>query len=148
MNNEAAKYVYGRDIYLETIRARQRAESILINDPVITRLWLLILFFSSPLSCFYDSTTPIEQPLKSRSNLIQIQDTFCTLLWNYLLHRHGSIDAVRIFSNTVRIYLHIQRISRTINHIVRTQNDLKFMNQSFNQVIRLQNQFCEEKQTK
>jgi len=144
VDNEAAEHVYGSELFLETKQIRKRAASILVNDPVIARLWLLILFFSSPLSCFYDGTS-IEQPVKSKSNLIKIQDSFCNLLWSYLLHRHGPIDAVRIFSNTVRVYLQLQRTSRSINHLVRTRTDLKSMNQSFNQAIRLQNQLFEGK---
>lgn len=144
VDNEAAEHVYGPELFLETKQIRERAGSILVNDPVIARLWLLILFFSSPLSCFYDETS-FEQPIKSKSNLIKIQDSFCNLLWGYLLHRHGPIDAVRIFSNTVRVYLQIQRMSRSISHLVRTRTDLKSMNQSFNQAIRLQNELFEGK---
>lgn len=140
IDNQAAEYVYGREIFLDINQIKQRAESILVNDPVITRLWLLILFFSTPLSCFYDGAPSADPPIKSRLNLIKIQDSFCHLLWSYLLHRHGLIDAVRIFSNTIRVYLQMQRISRTINHFVRTRDDLKIMNQSFNQAILLQNQ--------
>lgn len=108
--------------------------SILINDPAVTRLWLLILFFSTPLNCHYDLSSP-EITKKNRLDLSHLQDSFTVLLWNYLVHRHGTMDAVRIFSNLIRVYMQMQQFSRSINHLARTRSDLLIMNEAFNQAV-------------
>ena len=134
MDDRAAEEVYGRSLFADCQRVKSQAASILINDPAVTRLWLLILFFSSPLSCYYDRSLP-DIPMKNRLDLNQIQDSFTSLLWNYLVYRHGSIDAVRIFSNFIRVYLQMQQFSRSINHLARTRRDLLVMNEAFNQAV-------------
>ena len=129
-DNKAAEYVYGKEIFADSVQMKIKANSILITDPVVTRLWLVILFFSSPLLCYYDRSLP-EISDKNRLALNQIQNSFINLLWNYLSHRHGYFDAVRIFADFIRIYLQMQSISRQINHQKRTRMDLISMNQAF-----------------
>lgn len=108
--------------------------SIIINDPAVTRLWLLILFFSTPLHCHFDLSLPGISK-KNRLDLNHMQDSFTILLWNYLVHRHGMMDAVRIFSNLIRVYLQMQHFSCAVNHEARTRSDLHVMNQAFNQAV-------------
>jgi len=119
---------------------KNRAGSILINDPVVTRLWLLTLFFSTPLRCHYDRSLPeISQILHdNRLYMNRIQNSFTILLWNYLSHRHGYFDTVRIFSNLLHVYLQMQRVSEAINHQLRTRNDLVEMNQALNRAVILE----------
>lgn len=136
-DDRAAEEVYGRSLFADCQRVKNQATSILINDPAVTRLWLLILFFSSPLNCYYDRSLP-EVSKKNLLDLNQIQDSFTSLLWNYLVHRHGSIDAVRIFSNLIRVFLQMQQFSRAINHLARTRRDLLVMNEAFNQAVVLE----------
>jgi hypothetical protein len=116
-------------LYLEYIRTKNQAGSLLITDPVATRLWLLILFFSSSLHCYEDASLP-ELPASKHIALNRIQNSYVLLLWNYLLHRHGHIDCVRIFSNLIRIYLQMQRISQAVNAQLRTRDDLRALNQA------------------
>ena len=112
--------------------------SILINDPAVTRLWLLILFISNPLLCYYDISLP-KISHDSRLHIYRIQDSFVTLLWNYLLYRHGYMGAVRIYSNLICIYLQMQRICRSINHKIRKRSDLQPINQILDQAIITEN---------
>lgn len=58
-----------------------------------------------------------------------------TLLWNYLLHRHDSLNAVRIFSNLNGIYLRMQRISQAVNAQIRTRNDLSSLHEAFDRAV-------------
>ncbi len=132
MDNTAAEHVYGRTLFVESMQVKNRAGSILINDPAVTRLCLLILFFSTPLNCYFDLSLP-NISNENRLYLNRIQDSFTLLLWNYLLHRHGYINAVRIFSNFIRIYLQTQRFSRAVHQEVRTRMDLIPMNQALSQ---------------
>ncbi|CAF2397911.1 unnamed protein product [Rotaria sp. Silwood2] len=138
IDNTAAEYVYGKKLFADCVQMKKKAESILITDPAVTRLWLLVLFFSTPLICYYDRSLP-GLSHKSRLDLNKIQHSFINLLWNYLSHRHGYFDAVRIFSNVICIYLQMQRISQAINHELRTRNDLNEMNQAFNRAIAFEN---------
>ncbi len=67
--------------------------------------------------------------------MMEIQNSYVTLLWNYLLHRHGDIDAIRIFSNLNGIYLRMQRISQAVNTEIRTRNDLSTLHEAFNRAV-------------
>ncbi|CAF3566477.1 unnamed protein product [Rotaria sordida] len=138
IDNTAAEYVYGKELFAASVQIKKKAESILITDPAVTRLWLLILFFSTPLLCYYDHSLP-DLSYEHRLDLNKIQHSFIILLWNYLSHRHGYFDAVRIFSNIICIYLQMQRISRAINHEIRTRNDLVDVNQALNRAIAFEN---------
>ncbi|CAF0827520.1 unnamed protein product [Rotaria sp. Silwood1] len=137
IDNTAAEYVYGEELFADCVQIKKKAASILITDPVVTRLWLIILFFSAPLLCYYDRSLP-DLSNKNRLDLNRIQHLFVDLLWNYLSHRHGYFDAVRIFSNIICIYLQMQRISRAINHELRTRNDLIEMNQALNRATAIE----------
>ena len=113
------------------MRTKQRVGSILITDPVVNRLWLFILFFSSPLYCYYDRSLPEVVP-ERKLGLNQIQNSYVLLLWHYLLHRHGFDDSVRIYANLVRAYLQMQRIAQAANTEIRTRHDLIDLNRAFN----------------
>ncbi|CAF1094896.1 unnamed protein product [Adineta steineri] len=133
-DNLSAKYVCGNDLFSELVNTKHRAEQILITDPVVTRLWLLILFFSTPLHCYYNNSLP-EISLNQRIALVEIQHSYINLLWNYLSHRHGDIEVIRIFSNLTSVYLSMQRISQAINTIIRTRDDLSTLNESFDRAV-------------
>jgi hypothetical protein len=113
---------------------KNKARSLLINDPVVTRLWLLILFFSTPLICYYDRLLP-DISHDNRLDMNKIQNSFTILLWNYLLHRHGYFDAIRIFSNLIHIYLQMQRITEAISYQIRTRSDLVVLTQALNRAV-------------
>ena len=120
------------------INTKNRAEQILITDPVVTRLWLLILFFSTPLHCYYEKNLP-NIPEKRRKPIMEIQNSYLTLLWKYLSYRHGDMEAVRIFSNINGIYLRMQRISQAVNTRIRTQQNLLTLHETFNRAVAVNN---------
>jgi hypothetical protein len=70
---------------------------------------------------------------------MQIQHSYTSLLWNYLSHRHGDIDAIRIFSNLNGIYLRMQRTSQAVNTEIRTRNDLSTLHEAFNRTLIIDN---------
>ncbi len=124
----------GSSLFPEFVETRNRAEQILIADPVVTRLWLLVLFFSTPLNCYLDHSLPVISENR-RIAMMEIQHSYVTLLWNYLSHRHGDMDAIRIISNLNGIYLRMQRISQAVNAEIRTRNDLSILHETFNQAV-------------
>ncbi len=130
----SSEYILGSSLFPEFVDTRNRAEQILIADPVVTRLWLLVLFFSTPLHCYCDHSLP-EVSDHRRIAMMEIQNSYVTLLWNYLSHRHGDIDAIRIFSNLNGIYLRMQRISQAVNTEIRTRNDLSTLHEAFNRAV-------------
>ncbi|CAF1961849.1 unnamed protein product [Rotaria magnacalcarata] len=134
MDNAATEFIFGKILFDDFVQIKKKAKSVLIADPVVTRLWLITLFFSTPLLCLYDRSLP-NISKENRLDINKIQNSFTTLLWNYLSHRHGCFDAIRIFSNLIYIYLQMQRISQAMNHEVQMRNDLVDMNQAFNQAI-------------
>lgn len=93
-----------------------------------------MLFFSAPLYCYFDRSLP-EIDSQRKISLFEAQNSYSTLLWGYLLHRHGLREAVRIFTSLIRIYLRMQRFSQTVNAVVRTRTDLTGLNEKMNQAI-------------
>lgn len=122
------------------MNTKVRAEQILITDPVVTRLWLLILYFSTPLHCYYEPTLP-DVDTSRRHELISIQNSYITLLWKYLCHRHGDLQAIRIFLNLNSVYLRMQRISQAVNAEIRTRNDLAELNAAFNRAVVIESDY-------
>ncbi len=126
--------ICGPELYVQFVRIENLAKKLLINDPTITRLWIIILFFSSSLFCSYDSNITLKIPKKRRS-VNDIQNAYITLLWNYLLHRYGNLSAVQIYSNLIYVYLKIQRVGSDIGIRIRTQNELMTIYQTTNQLL-------------
>jgi hypothetical protein len=128
------KYICGQELYADFIVASHRVGQLMINDPIVARLWLILLFLSAPLDCYYDCSLS-EQSSTSLKTIFSMQNLFATLLWKYLTHRYSQQDAIRIFSNLNRIYLHIQSISHAIHCEIRTRDDLIGLKQAFARAV-------------
>ncbi|CAF1013550.1 unnamed protein product [Adineta ricciae] len=127
LDRTAAQCTYGVSLFEQWVFMKQRLDVIIVNDPVITRLCLIILFFSTPLLCYFDPTLPAIS-IASIVYLNKIQNSFVNLLWNYLLHRQGYLGTIRILNNLIRAYLQSQKFLQTIQHQLQTQRDLDEMN--------------------
>lgn len=88
--------------------------------------------------CYYDQSLP-DISIHRRKTIINIQNSYITLLWNYLFHRHDSLNAIRIFSNLNGIYLRMQQISQAVNAEIRTRNDLLSLHEAFNRAVIIDN---------
>ncbi|CAF0804194.1 unnamed protein product [Adineta ricciae] len=117
------QYLCGSELYKELAYSEQLAEKTWIADPIVTRVWIIVIFFSTPLFCYYDSKSSVSR-LKKTSPLFDRQNAYVTLLWKYLLHRHGDIESVRIYSNLMRVYLNMLRAGLLVNIHVRSHRDL------------------------
>lgn len=103
------KMICGPELYVEFRRVEKMTDEHLITDPVVTRLWIITLFFSTPLH--YHNYDQIVTPLfKKKQQIFKIQNAYGTLLWKYLVYRHQEREAVRIFFNLIRIYLKMQQV--------------------------------------
>lgn len=134
INNLSTEFICGPLLYFEYVNIKNEASSTLITDPVVTRLWLLILFFSTPLYCYFDLSLP-KISIERQKSLNYVQNSYVSLLWNYLLQRHGFSESMRIFVNLIRIYLRMQRLAQAVNIGVRTRTDLTSLNESLNSAI-------------
>lgn len=56
---------------------------------------------------------------------VNIQHQYVTLLWKYLLFRHGEQRSIQIYSNLVQIYLDMLRFALDINMRFRTRIDFR-----------------------
>jgi hypothetical protein len=126
----------GPELYKLFVQAETLAEKSWICDPVVTRLWMVILFFSTPLH--YHDDCPTSTPiLKKKSLVYQIQNAYTTLLWKYLVHRHGHAESVRIYSNLIHVYMKMQCVGFGIYIQLRTKKDLIPTNETLNKLVTL-----------
>lgn len=117
--------------YVEKLEAEQ-----LITDPVVTRLWLIILFFSTPLH--YHNDDQVRTPLcKKGQTIFKAQNAYLTLLWKYLLHRYQESAAIRILSTLIRVYLKIQLVGHEIYVHLRSKQELIAANEALQKVSTL-----------
>jgi hypothetical protein len=126
----------GLQLYKQVIQAEQLGEKLWINDPVVIRLWIIVLFFSTPLH--YHDRGPTPTPiLKKKLPLYQVQNAYITLLWKYLLYRHGDVESIRIFSNLVHVYMKMQSVGFSIYLQLRSKQELFSTHETLNKLVTL-----------
>jgi hypothetical protein len=128
--------MFGPELYEEFTKVERLAETLWITDPIVIRLWIITLFFSTPLHYHHDCSTPTPI-LKKKRPLCQVQNAYVTLLWKYLLHRHGYMESVRIYSNLVHVYLKMQDVGFCINLQLRTRKDLMPIHGTISKLVTL-----------
>ena len=127
----------GEVLYQRFLRTRHIAQSKLIADPIVTRLWLIVLFFSSSLYTYYDPMSYNKSKTKRSFASTTIENGYVTLLWKYLLHRHGSQQAIRIFSDLIHVFLQMIRVGVDINTRLRTQPEHLPAHETLSQLVSL-----------
>jgi len=126
----------GRQLYKDFAQAERLAEKLWITDSVVTRLWIIILFFSTPLH--YHDDCPISTPiLKKKQPVYQVQNAYVTLLWKYLVHRHGFMESVVIYSNLVHVYMKMQCVGFGIYLRLISQQDLIPTHETLSKLVTL-----------
>jgi hypothetical protein len=126
----------GPQLYKDFAQAERLAEKLWITDSVVTRLWIIILFFSTPLH--YHDDCPTSAPiLKKKKPVYQVQNAYVTLLWKYLVHRHGFMESALIYSNLVHVYMKMQCVGFGIYLRLISQQDLIPINEILNELITL-----------
>ncbi|UJR27536.1 hypothetical protein I4U23_008818 [Adineta vaga] len=128
------QFLSGQELYKDLVYAERLADRSWIADPIVTRLWIIVLLFSTPLFCYYDSKCSTTQTRKV-SSISDRQNAYATLLWKYLLHRHGYMESIRIYSNLMHIYLNMLRVGLFINIRVRSQKELVTVHETLDRVV-------------
>ena len=124
----------GPQLYPDFIQVEYLAEKFWITDPTVIRLWVITLFFSSPLH-YHDEGPTLTPILKKKKPVRQAQNAYVTLLWKYLLHRYGEGEGVRIYSNLVLVYMKMQRVGFDIYMQLRTRRELLPVNETLNKLV-------------
>lgn len=127
----------GEILFQRFLRTHQLAQSKLIADPIVTRLWLVVLFFSSSLYTYYDPNTLNKNKAKKSFSSSTIENGYATLLWKYLLQRHGPDQSVRIFSNLIHVFLQMIRVGIDINIRLRTEPEHLIAHETLSQLVSL-----------
>lgn len=135
--NSSMEEVCGVNLYGEYVKTKKLMEQYLINDPIVTRLWILILFLCSPLDLNVNSE--FCDVKKTRKFAVwKVQENYVGLLWKYLCHRHTNCGAFRILSELSRVYLNVQRLTEKINEEIRTRPDLRPLEESLNRTVKIE----------
>ena len=132
--NSTWELICGTQLYIQFVQTERLAEKYLIADPIITRLWIIVLFFSTPLHYHYDCPTPTPL-LKKKSAVRQAQHAYVTLLWKYLAHRYGDDQCIRMYSNLVRVYMKMQSVGYGMHTHLRTQQELLSTHETLNKLV-------------
>jgi hypothetical protein len=123
-------------MYKQMSHVEELAEKLWIADPIVTRLWIIVLFFSTCLFSCYDSKSSMVK-MKKKSPFIVIQNDYVTLLWKYLLNRHGYMESARIYSNLISVYLNMLRIGLSVYIRYQTEKEYGVVQAKFDQLITL-----------
>ncbi|CAF0927176.1 unnamed protein product [Adineta steineri] len=134
--NKTWQLVCGIQLYEEFDKAERMAEKSWTTDPIVTRLFVIILFFSTPLHYHDDSPTPTKI-LKKKQAIFQTQNGYITLLWKYLTYRYGSAGSIRIYLNLVHVYMKMQQVGYGVYTQLRTQKDLVPTHETLNKLVTL-----------
>ena len=124
----------GRQLYPQFQQAEFLASKSLVTDPIVIRLFFVILFFSTPLHYHQDSATPTKV-LKKKRPITDTQHAYITLLWKYLSYRYGSMETVRIYTHLVHVYIKMQTVGFGIYTRLSTQKNLIPTNETLNKLV-------------
>lgn len=136
LDKAAWSLMCGPELYERFLRTEKLAARSLITDPIVTRLWLVVLFFSTSLYSYYDQSLS-KAKLNKTCPSIEIQNAYATLLWKYLVHRHGDLEAVRIYANSVHVFLSMIRVGAGVNIRLRTIAELIPTHETLSQLVSL-----------
>ncbi|CAF0903478.1 unnamed protein product [Adineta steineri] len=134
--NKTWQLVCGIQLYEAFDKVERMGEKSWTTDPIVTRLFIIILFFSTPLHYHDDSPTPTKI-LKKKQAILQTQNGYITLLWRYLTYRYGSAGSIRIYLSLVHVYMKMQQVGYGVYTQLRTQKDLVPTHETLNKLVTL-----------
>ncbi|CAF1270687.1 unnamed protein product [Adineta ricciae] len=124
----------GPQLYPQFHQTEVLASKNLVTDPIVIRLFFVILFFSTPLHYHQDSATPTKV-LKKKRLVTDTQHAYITLLWKYLSYRYGSTETIRIYTHLVHVYIKMQTVGFGIYTHLTTQKNLIPTNETLNKLV-------------
>ncbi|CAF1320382.1 unnamed protein product, partial [Didymodactylos carnosus] len=123
------QYVYGDQLLMVITEALESLRVVLF-DPIMIRLLLIILIFSTSLSITSQDSNFEYQSESSLVNSFQIQNYYIKLLWYYMEYRFGEQQAVRMLSIIILHCLHSQNIGYQLDQHFQQRHDLYEMLES------------------
>lgn len=91
-------YVYGEDLLHREEYLINKLSDFIGLDPIISKVMQIILFLAPCLVTNYPSVTQSYQPAsRTISQISHSQGHYTHILWLYLVHRHGEIEAAKLF---------------------------------------------------
>ncbi|CAF0793167.1 unnamed protein product [Didymodactylos carnosus] len=116
------QYIHGDEL-LSKMEHGIRLLKLILQDPVITRLLLIILLFTTSLSITIVNNIYSTSHTFS-SNIFHIQNYYLKLLWNYMKYRLDERTAICMFSMLISRYMHVQTIGYDIDQNFLDRPDL------------------------
>lgn len=86
------------------------------QDSTILILLIIVLIFTHRLSMNED-----ELPLNDPLAVYRAQCSYTTLLWNYLINKHGELQGLKYFIQVFNIILRIQSMTKTFQDFFRSR---------------------------
>ncbi|CAF3638734.1 unnamed protein product [Adineta steineri] len=110
-NTVVFKHVFPDDLYLEQCRCVFNLIPF-VYDPILLKLIIIVLIFSTSLSTRYD----INQQINSIENISSIQDFYIELLWRYILYRCSTYrQSVQLLTLFITRLLHSQIVNEKLS---------------------------------
>ena len=119
-------HIFPADLYVK-IRGTATALTPFVQDPILIKLYIIILMLSAHMQSRYEKTQIINDDENSTRNILYVQNFYVDLLWRYILSRCSNYrQSVMIFSSLVTCTLYSQLIQvemdKFISAFLPTQN--------------------------
>jgi hypothetical protein len=90
-----------------------------VFDPILLKLLLIILMFSTHLNIQYDKNFIDTENASSTLQIFHIQNMYVEVLWRYILHRSSNFrQAVKLFSSFITRLVYSQYVNVRLNEFV------------------------------
>jgi hypothetical protein len=106
------------DLFLELCKCIS-ALSPFLYDPILLKLILIVLIFSSYLTLRYENNLIDNEDDYSTYNILNIQNIYVELLWRYILSRCSNYrEAVKLYSSFITCLVYSQYINIKLNEYI------------------------------
>ena len=128
-------YLFPDDLYFE-LRTTAIALTPFIHDPILIKLYIIILMFSTHMNIQYDRKSTEILDENSVRNTFHAQNIYVSLLWRYMLSRSNSSyrQSVQMFTSLIGRTLYSEVIQTKLNEFV--HSNLLNQSQSLEPIIK------------
>ncbi|CAF1414976.1 unnamed protein product [Rotaria sp. Silwood1] len=113
-------HIFPEDLYID-IRANGIALSPFVHDPILIRLFIIVLMLSTHMNIRYERNLIENDDENSTRNILIVQNFYVELLWRYICSRCSSYQkSVQLFSSFITNMLYFQIVEVKIDKFIRT----------------------------
>ncbi|CAF1626883.1 unnamed protein product [Rotaria magnacalcarata] len=113
-------HVFPEDLYID-IRANGIAVSPFVHDPILIRLFIVVLMLSTHMNVRYEKNLINHCNESSNRNILIVQNVYVELLWRYICSRCSNYqNCVKLFSSFIATTLCSQIVEVKIDKFIRT----------------------------